>query len=256
MGKFLKNVKNKTAQNKFFYGFYFTTLLFSVLFAFLSLWQFNRLQWKEELIATRQALLEAPSVLLPNIVSMSDPLPPSFFLQQYHVKGLFKEHSLLFVDSVAPESFRKKNPNKSPIGYKVFGLFETTKKILLATELGWIPEKEKFTYNLPKKSITFLLQAKRNPEKHWWQSSPYFITDNILSRISIKLMAQRWRPIISSYYFKVTKISSFSSAWPTIDNQVIDLPNNHLSYALTWLFLSLIIAYMAIMHFKKSRAFS
>ena len=112
-----------------------------VLLICLGIWQLERLEWKEALIAERAAGLAAEPVTLKTV---SHDGWEKLEFRRVYLEGKFR-----------PDNFKLNTPIKvrSIPGYKLIALFETLTGQMVLVDRGWVPGTLKRT--------TYILQAAK-----------------------------------------------------------------------------------------------
>lgn len=195
----------------------------------LSVWQFQRLEWKEGVIATLEARLAAEPGPLP---AAFDPATQEF--TRVTVTGAFDgahgAHG--FADAPLLTTLRPYGP-----GYRVIQPFETTDGRRVMVDRGYLPIVEKNANGAAARptpapagpiSVT---GALRWPDDGG-DGAPYGERDNVWTARDLARMSELFgaEPALI-----VAESSTAVGEWPI--PQPIDtlgVPNNHLEYALTW----------------------
>lgn len=205
----------------------------------LCLWQVRRLEWKEGVIAVLEARLAAEPAPLPAVF---DPERQEF--SRVRLAGRFDgapgAHG--FADAPLLASLRPHGP-----GYRVIQPFETAEGRRVLVDRGFVPLAEKNEGGAaarptpaPEGEIS-LVGALRWPEEG--DDGPDFgARDNVWTERDIAEMAGLFaaEPVLI-----VAETSTALGPWPVPQPiAAIDVPNNHLGYALTWGGLALVWAAM------------
>jgi surfeit locus 1 family protein len=210
----------------------------------LSIWQVQRLHWKEGLIADRTARTTAEPVPLP---PPGTDLAP-FEFRRVAVTGSF-DHAHEFYLAA-----RSQNGN---IGYWIVTPLKTDAGETVLIERGWVPENKKLpetraqgqvagtvTLNgfvrLPQVKTFF--QPENEPQKNvWFYLSPAEMAQaaGIPARTDLYLDAD---------------LAPNPGGFPIGGQTRVNLPNDHLQYAITWALLALTLAVVyVIYHLKLER---
>lgn len=204
----------------------------------LCVWQIQRLMWKEAVIATLEMRLSAPP----------KPLPVSFApaVQEFSrvtVSGRFDgatgAHG--FTDAPLLTSQRPQGP-----GYRVIQPFDTDDGRRIMVDRGYVPVSEKNVNGsaakptpAPQGAIS-LTGALRWPDEGG--GGAYGVNDNVWIQRDLAEMARLFdaEPVLI-----VAETSTAIGDWPIPQPiEAINVPNNHLEYALTWGALAVIWAVM------------
>ena len=213
--------------------FNFLVLVFIIIFCSLGTWQLYRLDWKQNLI------LEIEQGLNENPVLFN-----STAIQDY--KKVFLEGKYFFDKQIYLYAL---NDSGQP-GYEVLTPFKTNIGFHVLINRGWIPNN-----------------LKNSTEINLDLNSNYKLT-GILKKHSIKNPFKPKNDINNNIWFYLDKgeTSSFTkfelpdfsivlsskqqSSPPYLKKITSDLPNNHLSYAITWYLISIAIM-IFFLYFRK-----
>ncbi len=210
----------------------------------LSVWQVQRLQWKEGLIAERTARTTAEPIALPpagtDLASLE--------FRRVAVTGSF-DHAHEFYLAA-----RSQNGN---VGYWIVTPLKTDAGETVLIERGWVPEEKKLpdaraqgqvagpvTLNgfvrLPQVKTFF--QPDNEPQKNvWFYLSP------------AEMVQASAIPARTDLYLDAD-LAPNPGGFPIGGQTRINLPNDHLQYAITWALLALSLAVVyVIFHLKLER---
>ncbi|MEM8792832.1 MAG: SURF1 family protein [Pseudomonadota bacterium] len=195
----------------------------------LGLWQLQRLSWKEGLLSQISARLSTEPVAFPEQPAEED----DQFLQVL-LDGRMKSDELHVLTSRRPYG----------PGFKVISAFELSDGRRILVDRGFVPEQLK-----DPSSRRFNLPAgmEVSGTLFWPNETDSFtpepdMENNIWFARDLDLMAQTLgtRPLLVSLSAPAT------GEWPIPAPVAHNVPNNHLSYAVTWFALSTIWAGMTI----------
>ncbi|MFV0475801.1 MAG: SURF1 family protein [Pikeienuella sp.] len=205
----------------------------------LCIWQVQRLEWKEGLIAVLETRLAAPPGPLPATL---DPAAQEF--SRVEITGRFDgaKGTHGFADAPLLTSARPFGP-----GYQVIQPFTLTNGRRVLVDRGYVPTEEKNENGVaarptpaPAGDLT-LVGALRWPEEG--DEDPDFgANDNVWTERDLKEMAAIFgtEPVLI-----VAETSSAAGEWPLPRPiEAVNVRNNHLEYALTWGALALVWAAM------------
>jgi surfeit locus 1 family protein len=210
----------------------------------LSIWQVQRLSWKEGLIAERTARTTAAPVDLPPAGTDLTTLE----FRRVSVTGTF-DHAHEFYLAA-----RSQNGN---VGYWIGTPLKTEKGEIVLINRGWVPEEKKLpavraegqvagtvTLNgvirLPQ--VKGYFQPENEPGKNVW-----FYIDPAQMAGAASL------PMRTDLYLDAD-LSPNPGGFPIGGQTRINLPNDHLQYAITWALLALSLAVVyVIYHLKLER---
>lgn len=211
-------------------------VLVTALLVALSLWQVQRLVWKQELIALLAERLAAPVTTLPEVFA-----PETDEFRRVAVTGRFtgEPGAHGFTDAAFLTSARPWGP-----GYRVIQPFGTTEGRIVLVDRGFVPIAEKnvaaaAARPTPAPEGELALTATlRWPEDGGGSAA----SDNVWLTREVDALAPLWgaEPVLL-----VAETATAVGDWPVPQPTAVDLPNNHLSYAITWGALALVCAGMS-----------
>jgi surfeit locus 1 family protein len=192
----------------------------------LGTWQVERLIWKEGLIAARQAAVAAPPVALPSSLAAAQAL-------EYHhvgVTGRFLNDREIYLGATSEDG----RP-----GYQVITPLLLPDGRVLLVERGFVPQERK----APEKraqgelagdvTVAGLLRLPPAGRPAW------FVPDNDAARnywfyVDIPAMAAAARVENVLPFYVDADATPNPGGLPEGGQTRLDLPNNHLQYAITW----------------------
>lgn len=205
----------------------------------LCLWQVQRLEWKQGVIATLEARLAGDPAPLP---ATFDPESQEF--TRVTLTGRFDGETGAhgFTDAPLLTSERPYGP-----GYRIIQPFETVDGRRVMVDRGYQPVAEKNDRGAASKptpapagEIT-ITGALRWPDEGTG-SKGYGASDNVWTARNLDEMARLFNaePVLI-----VAETSTATGKWPVpIPIAAINVPNNHLNYAITWGLMALAWAIM------------
>lgn len=204
----------------------------------LSVWQFQRLEWKEGVIATLEARLTAAPTPLP---SAFDPETQEF--TRVAITGAFDgaKGGHGFTDAPLLTSLRPFGP-----GYRVIQPFETDDGRRVMIDRGYVPIDQKNVNGAaarptpaPEGPLT-LIGALRWPDEG--EGGAYGAKDNVWTARDLTAMADLFG---AEKALIVAETSTAVGEWPIPQPiETLNVPNKHLEYALTWASLAIVWAGM------------
>lgn len=232
-------------NNRFFRPLFwptlFTLLSLPVLIG-LSLWQVERLEWKEGLLAKIAVRMDA----------VPAPLPASADWADYDARE--EEYTRVVVEGrFLPVEFHYfTQGERGAPGYAVISPLELADGALVlvdrgfvpvalkdATSRGGIPEGEQhFTGIVRAPSGRGAFDGADDPEKNVWM-----VRDPAI--MGAGLGDARIAPFIVE-----AEEGAFPGEWPKAGRTRIDIPNNHLDYALTWGGLALVLIVIYVLYHR------
>jgi surfeit locus 1 family protein len=211
-----------------------TLIAFAILCS-LGVWQVKRLHWKEALIARVTARLDAPPILAPGPREWPD-LNADLEYQPVTVSGRFLHNyeAHMFIALTEPRG------HYGGMGYFVMTPLETDDGWMVFVNRGFVPEDRKYPSSRPagqvdgKVTITGLFRA---PYSGSWFSPANDIKNNIWFSRDPELYAEGLGlPVakIAPYTIDARFDPKLEGGLPQGGETIIDFPNNHLGYAITW----------------------
>lgn len=203
----------------------------------LSAWQVQRLAWKEALIDRLEARLALAPVPLPQA-----PAPGDEFLR-VEIAGSFDDAEGSHGHPDAPFlTTRDREP-----GYRIIQPFTLENGRRVMVDRGFVPAALKNEGGLavkptpaPEGKVT-LTGALRFPDET--ADPPFGARDNVWVARDLSAMAEVFgtEPVL---VVSETPTGG-EDGWPQPMPLTVDLPNNHLNYAITWALLALVWAVMS-----------
>jgi surfeit locus 1 family protein len=207
----------------------------------LSVWQVQRLHWKEGVIAERVSRTTADPIPLP---SAGTDLAPLEF-RRVTVTGTFDHAHELYLAA------RSQNGN---VGYWIMTPLKMDSGETVLIERGWVPEEKKLPetraqgqlagtvtlhgiIRLPQVKTFF--QPDNEPAKNVW-----FYID------PAQMAGAAGVPARTDLYLDAEK-TEIPGNYPLGGQARIELPNDHLQYAITWALLALSLAGVYVVYHVK-----
>jgi len=210
----------------------------------LSIWQVQRLHWKEGLIAERTARTTAEPVALPSVGTDLAPLE----FRRVAVTGTFDHAHELYLAA------RSQNGN---IGYWIMTPLKMESGETVLIERGWVPEEKKLPATRPQGQLAGTVRFNgfiRLPQVKTYFQPENEAAKNVWFYIDPKQMAEAAGvPARTDLYLDAEK-TDIPGNYPLGGQTRINLPNDHLQYAVTWALLALSLAAVyVIYHLKLER---
>jgi surfeit locus 1 family protein len=231
-------------RRSLFWPSFFAAGAFLVLLG-LGTWQVERLFWKERLIAARQAAVTAPPVALPPSRAAAEAL-------EYHhvaVTGRFLNDRELFLGATSAAG----RP-----GYHVITPMALADGSSLLVDRGFIPEDRRAAATrmagelAGEVRLTGLLRVAPGGKPHW------FLPDNSAERnywfyVDMPAMAAAARLERVLPFYVDADATPNPGGLPLGGQTRLDLPNDHLQYAITWYALAAGLAAVYIVFARRRR---
>jgi surfeit locus 1 family protein len=211
------------------------TLMGLALLIGLGVWQLQRLQWKEGLLAEIDARTHGTPITLDDAVAIArDGRDPSYY--RVRVEGRF-HHDLeryLYALSLGGEP-----------GWHVITPLKTANGGWVLVDRGFVPDKLRDPSTRPLGQVQGLVTVTglvRTPEKgsifipdnepkanRWFSRDLTAMTQSMFSGGTVKVAP----------FFIEAEASDVPGGWPKGGQTRLNIPNNHLQYAITWFALAL-----------------
>ena len=222
-------------------GLLVPALLVFVVLIGLGTWQLQRRAWKEGLIATLHAQLAAPAAAVPP----SD-VWPSLDRQNNEYRRVTltvtfdnTKEALVFA---APSAFR---PDVSSPGFWIFTPARLGDGGVVMVNRGFVPESRQDPKSRLEGEISGPLQlvgAMRWPDaRHWFTPSDEPARNLWFSRDPQAIAAAKELGPVAPFYVEEESPAP-PGGLPQPGKLVVELPDNHLQYALTWYGLAIALA--------------
>ncbi len=224
-------------------GFTFAALIMVAILTGLGVWQLQRLQWKEGLIATVSAHMTAPPVSLNEAMQMS---PDDVQYRRVALTGSFDNgrESYIFTTNAGGEP-----------AYHVLTPLVTDDGKVMMVDRGEIPaEKLSPNTRTPVGGLTHIVGVWRVPDAPGWFTPKPDPARHIWYARDLMGIAAARRLRLAAPVVIEADASPNPGGWPKGGQTVVDFPNNHLQYAITWFGLAAgLIGVYAAYHISKGR---
>tara|TARA_Y100001970_G_scaffold289233_1_gene418925 strand:- start:2306 stop:2959 length:654 start_codon:yes stop_codon:yes gene_type:complete len=205
--------------------------LFITLFCVLGTWQLYRLQWKQDLINDIKKGLESDPILYTSDLNKN--------YQRVKLSGeyIFKKQIYLYSLN-----------QKGVPGYDVITPFQTTNKENVLINRGWIQKDKK--NKLPMIStLTDITGMLRMANRRNIFTPENDIKENIWFYLNSEDIEKSTGMKFSNY---IVYLEDKNIKIPQPKKITIDLPNNHLKYAITWYSISISILFYYL-YFRRNK---
>jgi surfeit locus 1 family protein len=215
-------------------GFTIFALAAFALLIGLGVWQLQRLQWKQGLIAEIETRTKAPPIGLAEALALArNGDDPSYL--HLHVAGRFendKERHLYGIADGAP-------------GWHLITPLVAEDGAVVLVDRGFVPDAMKEKATRPQSliegetSVTGLVRLSENqgtftPNTEIERNRWYY---RDLDGMARSMFGDK-PPNVAPFFLEADE-SGPPGSWPLGGQTRLDLPNNHLQYALTWFLLAL-----------------
>jgi surfeit locus 1 family protein len=209
----------------------------------LGTWQVERLFWKEGLIAERHAAVTAPPIDLPPSLEAARPL-------EYHrvrVNGRFLNDRELYLGATSPNG---------RAGYQVITPLRLADGSSILVNRGFIPQERRAPDSRAAGelegdvTVTGLLRLPPAGKPHWFipANSP---ERNYWIYVDLPAMAAAAHVDRVLPFYVDADATPNPGGLPVGGQTPIDLPNDHLQYAITWYALAAGLAVIYILFIRR-----
>lgn len=210
------------------------TLAIVALLIGLGVWQLKRLAWKEGLIAEIEARAKGTPITLKEAIAVSrEGRDPSYY--RVHVKGSF-DH--------AKERYLYALSDDGEPGWHVITPFDSVEGDLVLIDRGFVPDNLRDPSSRAagqlegEVDVTGLVRLPESPDPFTPDNEPdnnrWFWRD-LSGMIYSMFPAATMDP---APFFLEAEKSDGPGGWPEGGQTRLELPNNHLQYAITWFLLA------------------
>ncbi len=218
-------------------------LVAALLFATLGVWQVKRLAWKEALIARVEQRVHAAPVAVPGEAASRAASLPDFEYLRVRVNGTYVPSGTALTQAVT---------GRGP-GYWVMTPLKLADGRLLYINRGYVPTGSKLDAvraDTPVGQVEIIALLRLSEPKGGFLRSNDPAQDRWYSRDVAALSQARGIGSVAPFFIDVQTENALAAApsprAPIAGLTVIQFPNSHLAYALTWftmMILSLALAY-------------
>ena len=211
----------------------------------LGVWQLHRLEWKQGIVAQIEARAKAPPITLEQAVARARAGEDVSYLR-VQVEGRFDN---------AKERYLYAVPDGN-VGWHVIAPLTTPEGEVVLIDRGFVPDGLKAPASRPQGQLEGTVAVTglaRQPE-----AQARFVPDNEpehnrwfwrdLGAMS-KSMFPAGAPDIAPFILEAER-SDIPGGWPLGGQTRLDLPNNHLQYALTWFLLALCLVVIYVIYVR------
>ena len=210
----------------------------------LGIWQLQRLEWKETIIATiEKANASEPLTELPH--KAVDIKEKQFY--RVVLQGVYYS---------VPEFHLAARYYRSQLGYSVLTPFELTDGRIVLVNRGWIPAKAKPKAEYlppPPDEMTIIAMIRTSDERNPFtpESQP---EKNIWFGRDVALMGKAAAMEFEPLTLDLIAENAPTDVLPIATGGAIELRNDHLSYAVTWFSIGLGILVISLLYHRKKPA--
>lgn len=222
----------------------FTLVALAVLIA-LGVWQLERLEWKQDLIHERQSRSQVSAVGLPEDLAG----PGGLAFRNVRLRGRFLHDSEFYLAA------RTRN---GQVGLHVVTPFALDDGRVVLVDRGWIPDGRRDPATRPEGQLPGELELTGLVRLPGWAGYSWLRPDNqpddnLWFWVDPAAMAAAAgldpvvAPVVAQVYLDAGPADN-PGGWPVGGQTRLDLPNDHLQYALTWFALALSLAVIYVLY--------
>jgi surfeit locus 1 family protein len=210
----------------------------------LCIWQVQRMHWKEELIAARESRVAAEPVALPAPSSRPGDVDSMEF-RRVRLEGIFLHDKEMFLGA------RSLNGNA---GYQVLTPFVLSGDGIVLVNRGWIPVERKPPNSRPEGQVTgtqTLDGIVRLAHGKAWMQPDNEPDRNMWFYVDLPAMAAASAVELRTDLYVDAGPAENPGKYPVGGQTRIELPNDHLQYAITWGLLAAALAVIYVLYHLK-----
>jgi surfeit locus 1 family protein len=227
-----------------------STLIGVGLLSGLGFWQLQRLQWKEALLAQIAARIDQPAAPLPPRENWASLDPNDYDYRHVRLTGTLDHARESYLFRASATGAAGDGP-----GYEILTPLKLTDGGVVLVNRGFVPAELKDPARRAAGQIvgeTQITGLMRRPETR----NSFTPTDEPEQNLWFTR-----DPVALAAHWSLTGVAPFSidadatsnpGGWPKGGATVLTIPNNHLSYALTWFALAATLLAVAAAMWKKS----
>lgn len=202
----------------------------------LGTWQMDRLFWKQDLIDQRHAQAELPPIPVP----VDTAVDPDMAFRAAFAEGRYLNDQ---------EKYLMARTRRGNVGFQLITPLEQEDGRIILVNRGWVPTDYRDPKTRPESLIeepVHVTGVLRLPKtKHWAQPENDALA-NQWFYVDVDHMAEDSGAELASRYYLELDETEVPGGLPIGGQAKVELPNNHLEYAITWysLALSLIVIFV------------
>lgn len=207
----------------------------------LGTWQMDRLFWKQGLIDQRHAQAELPPIPVP----VDTAVDPDMAFRAAFAEGRYLNDQ---------EKYLMARTRRGNVGFQLVTPLEQEDGRIILVNRGWVPQDYRDPETRPESLIEGPVQVSgvlRLPrEKHWAQPENDALR-NQWFYVDVDHMAEDSGAELASPYYLELDDSEVPGGLPIGGQAKVELPNNHLQYAITWYSLALTLIVMFVLYHRR-----
>jgi surfeit locus 1 family protein len=207
----------------------------------LCIWQVQRLHWKEGLIAERESRVAAEAIALP-AVGVD---PAGLEYRRVRLEGSFLHDKELYLGA--------RSMNGNP-GYQILTPFALADGSLVLVDRGWVPIERKMPESRAEGQVAgpqTIEGIVRLPPHQAWMQPDNEPGKNMWFFVDLPAMAAVAGAQIRTDLYVDAGPAENPGKYPVGGQTRIEMPNDHLQYAITWGLLALALAVIYVLYHLK-----
>ncbi|OSQ29450.1 SURF1 family protein [Thalassospira sp. MCCC 1A03138] len=207
----------------------------------LGSWQVDRLFWKQNLIAERHAQAALPPIEVP----LTQDIDPAMAFHSAYAEGRFLNDQ---------EMYLMARTRRGNIGFHLITPLEQEDGRIILVNRGWVPQDNRDPSTRPDSLIEENVRVTgvlRLPQQKHWVQPENEPLENQWFFVDVDAMAEDSGADLASRYYLELDETEIPGGLPIGGQAKIDLPNNHLEYAITWYSLALSLIVIFILYHRR-----
>jgi surfeit locus 1 family protein len=217
----------------------FTALMLAGLAVLIGLgvWQLQRLEWKEKLIARIESRTKGDPIALKRAIAIArEGRDPSYY--RVRVEGRFHHAKERYLYTVSSDG---------KVGWDVITPLETADGDMVLVDRGFVPDQLKEPASRAAgqvENVVAVTGIVRSPETQGLFTPDNEAAANRWYWRDLPAMARSAFPggtVQVAPFFLEAEKTSVPGGWPEGGQTRLEIPNNHLQYAVTWFLLAAVL---------------
>ncbi len=218
------------------FGLFLSVLIGAALLSSLGVWQVRRLAWKENLLAQIAARRDAPHAPLPPRAAWPGLKPEDYDYRHVALRGVFDHAKEAYIFRASADGAAGGSP-----GYEVVTPLAIDGGGVVFVNRGFVPAELKDPASRPAGQTAGeveIVGLMRRPEDRNLFTPPDEPAKKLWFTRDPAALATHWGLKEAAPFSVDADATPNPGGWPKGGATVMNIPNNHLSYALTWFALA------------------
>jgi len=207
----------------------------------LGSWQVDRLFWKKDLIEMRQAQAQMAPIAVP----IDTKLDPEMAFRAAYAEGRYLNDQ---------EKYLMARTRRGNVGFQLITPLEQEDGRIILVNRGWVPQDYRDPETRPESLIEGHVRVEgvlRLPSKKHWAQPENDALKNQWFYVDVNHMAEDTGADLASPYYLELDDTEVPGGLPIGGQAKVELPNNHLEYAITWYSLALTLIVMFVLYHRR-----